>query len=44
MYIIWMVDSSWYTQDANGTIIHPAGTNWTDVADLNFEALVAKKS
>ena len=33
----WMADSSWYTQDANGTIIHPAGTNWTDVADLNFE-------
>ncbi|MDA9809704.1 alpha-amylase family glycosyl hydrolase [Flavobacteriales bacterium] len=34
---IWMTDSSWYTQDGNGTIIHPAGTNWTDVADLNFE-------
>mgnify|MGYP003688560795 FL=1 len=34
---IWMEDSSWYTQDGNGTIIHPAGTNWTDVADLNFE-------
>ena len=33
----WMVDSSWYTQDGNGTIIHPAGTNWTDVADLNFD-------
>jgi len=27
----------WYTQDANGTIIHPAGTNWTDVADLNYD-------
>ena len=33
----WMEDSSWYTQDVNGTIIHPAGTNWTDVADLNFD-------
>ena len=33
----WMADSSWYTQDGNGTIIHPAGTNWTDVADLNFD-------
>ncbi|MCH1611775.1 MAG: alpha-amylase family glycosyl hydrolase, partial [Flavobacteriales bacterium] len=33
----WMADSSWYSQDANGTIIHPAGTNWTDVADLNFD-------
>jgi glycosidase len=26
----------WYTQDANGNIIQPAGTNWADVADLNF--------
>ena len=33
----WMADSSWYSQDANGTIIHPPGTNWTDVADLNFD-------
>ncbi len=33
----WMADSSWYTQDGNGTIVHPAGTNWTDVADLNFD-------
>ena len=34
---IWLADSSWYTQDANGTIVHPTGTNWTDVADLNFD-------
>ncbi len=27
----------WYTQDASGNIVHPPGTNWTDVADLNFE-------
>jgi len=33
----WMADSSWYSQDGNGTIIHPIGTNWTDVADLNFD-------
>nr|WP_321408500.1 alpha-amylase family glycosyl hydrolase [uncultured Carboxylicivirga sp.] len=26
----------WYTQDANGNIIPPVGTNWSDVADLNF--------
>ena len=32
----WIVNKSWYTQDANGNIIHPAGTNWMDVADLNF--------
>ncbi|MEY3598605.1 MAG: hypothetical protein RL521_1027, partial [Bacteroidota bacterium] len=27
----------WYTQDANGNIIWPAGTNWQDVADLNYD-------
>lgn len=26
----------WYTQDASGNIIIPAGTNWQDVADLNY--------
>lgn len=32
----WIVNKSWYSQDANGKIIHPSGTNWMDVADLNF--------
>ncbi len=32
----WIQNTSWYTQDGNGNIIHPAGTNWQDVADLNF--------
>ncbi len=27
---------NWYTQDGSGQIISPAGTNWNDVADLNF--------
>ena len=32
----WIVDNpEWYTQDF-GKIIHPEGTDWTDVADLNF--------
>lgn len=26
----------WYTQDDNGQIVHPPGTSWEDVADLNF--------
>ena len=26
----------WYTTNASGSIIHPAGTNWQDVADLNY--------
>ncbi len=33
----WIQNKSWYTQDANGNIISPAGTNWTDVADLNYD-------
>ncbi|MBK7031603.1 MAG: hypothetical protein IPH45_21480 [Bacteroidales bacterium] len=32
----WIQHKSWYTQDQYGNIIHPAGTNWQDVADLNF--------
>jgi len=32
----WIENKDWYTQDANGNIIHPAGTNWEDVADLNY--------
>ena len=27
----------WYTKDANGNIISPAGMGWNDVADLNFK-------
>ncbi|NNF57765.1 MAG: alpha-amylase [Rhodothermaceae bacterium] len=27
----------WYTQDEAGTIVHPEGTDWTDVADLNYD-------
>jgi len=32
----WISNPSWYTQDANGNIISPAGTSWNDVADLNY--------
>lgn len=32
----WMSNPSWYSQDSNGNIIIPPGTNWQDVADLNF--------
>lgn len=27
----------WYSQDSSGQIIMPAGTDWSDVADLNYE-------
>ncbi len=33
----WMKYPAWYTKE-NGVVIHPAGTNWLDVADLNFES------
>lgn len=32
----WINNESWYTKNSAGTIISPAGTNWNDVADLNF--------
>ncbi|MDX1478025.1 MAG: alpha-amylase family glycosyl hydrolase [Saprospiraceae bacterium] len=32
----WISNADWYTQDGNGNIIHPPGTNWQDVADLDF--------
>lgn len=27
----------YYTQDEDGKVIHPEGTDWTDVADLNYD-------
>jgi glycosidase len=32
----WIVNKDWYTLDGNGNIVHPPGTNWQDVADLDF--------
>ncbi|MBF6640438.1 alpha-amylase [Flavobacterium sp. J49] len=33
----WIYDHpEWYTQNSSGQIVSPAGTNWNDVADLNF--------
>jgi glycosidase len=34
----WLATQGWYTQDANGNVIMPPGTNWADVADLNFDS------
>ncbi len=33
----WIKNKSWYTQNEQGEIIHPATTDWTDVADLNYD-------
>ena len=34
----------WYSQNANGQIIIPPGTNWNDVADLNFDQTAMLKA
>ncbi|MEO6039636.1 MAG: alpha-amylase family glycosyl hydrolase, partial [Saprospiraceae bacterium] len=34
----------WYTQDASGNIQIPAGTNWQDVADLNYDSLAMRQA
>lgn len=33
----WIKNKDWYTQDSLGNVIYPEGTDWEDVADLNFE-------
>ena len=36
----WITEhSEWYQKDASGEIISPPGTNWADVAQLNFSNL-----
>jgi len=32
----WIDNTDWYTTDDSGRIVHPPGTNWQDVADLNY--------
>lgn len=35
----WITEHpDWYTKDANGNIISPAGMGWNDVADLNYNS------
>ncbi|MDR0939267.1 MAG: alpha-amylase [Mediterranea sp.] len=35
----WITEHpDWYSKDANGDIISPPGTNWGDVADLNYDS------
>lgn len=34
----WITEHpDWYTQDSQGNIVMPPGTDWSDVADLNFD-------
>lgn len=40
----WISNKSWYTQDTSGNIIQPEGTNWADVADLNYDNADMRKA
>ena len=40
----WISNTSWYTQDEDGNIIHPPGTNWLDVADLDYSNTSMRKA
>jgi glycosidase len=40
----WIANTDWYTQDGQGNIISPPGTNWADVADLNYSNQVMRLS
>jgi glycosidase len=33
----WIYNEDWYMTDNSGNIIHPPGTNWQDVAQLDFD-------
>ena len=41
----WVTEHpDWYTHDAAGNIIFPPGTDWTDVADLNYKNQEMRKA
>ena len=41
----WITEHpDWYTKDANGQIISPAGMGWNDVADLNFNSTALREA
>jgi glycosidase len=41
---VWMKNKAWYTTDSNGNIIIPPGTNWQDVAELNYNNADMRKA
>jgi glycosidase len=42
---VWMEQhKDWYTQDSTGNVIVPAGTDWYDTADLNYDKPELRKA
>ena len=40
----WISNKSWYKQDASGNIIIPPGTNYQDVAALNYNSTAMRSA
>ena len=40
----WTKIPGFYTVNQSGSIVHPPGTTWTDVADLNFDNRIMRDS
>ncbi len=40
----WIVNVTWYTRNSSGAIVIPPGTNWNDVADLNFQSAAMRRA
>lgn len=40
----WTENPGWHSTDDQGNIIHPPGTNWQDVADLNFSSFPMRQA
>jgi len=42
---IWLkTNPEYYTQNDKGEVVHPEGTDWTDVADLNYDNQEMRKA
>ncbi len=40
----WIANVTWYTRNSSGQIVQPPGTNWADVADLDFNSAAMKRA
>ena len=40
----WIVNGTWYTRNQFGTITHPPGTNWLDVAEPDYSNAAMRRA